>query len=288
MSNSISLNSQNTTNYIDICKSELDPNYVTHYTNESNRLSNRALIYAVAFPVIIATSIALVAAFAPPFLIVTGFTALLLISVVHKIYCDLTLKSELTQERANQFKSIQEHHESLTNATPAQIQQMLKEKGIDFVIGIRQNDQQLATLKPVLARHLFWEERIDQLKKSQEKTLKQVNKLTAQNTQGNKAAISALQGDVLNLESQLVTAKVKCAFVNAALFNPTCKGRLEDLGTFSTLSGQERAVALAASASKANDFFLFNQPNLSAITFEDAKRSTIRQLGMRLYPNIQR
>ncbi|GEM_PF-5330356 len=288
MSISILHNSQSAPLYLDLCKSELDPSLAMIYSKESELEANLALVYCVAFPIIIATSLAITATFAPVFLIVTGFTALLLIYPLKEIYSNTAINAELKEARFRQLKSLQKHYESLAQATPAQIQQMLKEKGIDFVIGMGQNDPQLTTLKPMLARYLFWEERITELKKSQEKKLRRAETLTTENAEQNKIAISNLQRDALNIESQLVTAKVKCAFVNAALFHPTCKGCLENIGTFSTLSGEERAIALGAKASKANDFFLFNQPHLSAITFEDAKRCTIRQLGMRLYPHIQR
>ena len=290
MSASISLNSYTTpvaaNTYLEFCEKELDPALIASFTKESTDFANSALIRAIAFPVIVLAALSTAALIAPIFTIVIGFSSVLLLNHIKKVYSALILKSELAQERVNQLNLIHTHYQTLTNSTPAQIQQMLKEKGINFIIGMGQNDPRLTHLKPLIARHLFWEEHIQALKIKQQEKLQQAGTLTAQNSTLNRKEIYALQSQALEFEKQTLVAKVKCAFVNAVLFNPIAKGNLEDLGTFSMLSGQERAIALASNASRANDLFSFNRPNATAITYDEAKQYTIPQLAMHLYRNM--
>lgn len=290
MSSSVSLGTQPSPSlantYLQFCQNELDPALITAFTKESNDFANAALVRAVAFPIIVGSTLLTAAVIAPIFTIVIGFSSVLLLLQVKKVYSTLILKSELAQERVNQLSCLHKHYESLANSTPAEIQQMLKEKGHSFIIGIGQNDAQLSTLKPILARHLFWEEHIAVYQKYQNGKLKLADFLTKENFKLNRKEIYDLQSEALEFKKQMLVAKVKCAFVSAALFNPKAKGNLEDLGTFSVLSGQEMAIATASTVSKSNDLFQFNLPNAPAVTYDQAMQYTIPQLAMLLYRNI--
>ena len=283
MSTSVSLN-QPTNTYLELCENQLDPAFVSFYTAESNDFANSALVRVVASCFFALASLATAAYIAPIFTIVIGFSSVLLLHHVKKVYSSLMQKSELAQERANQFSSIQAHYQSLTHSTPTQIQQMLKDKGLSFVIGMGVNDPKLTSLKPLIARHLYWEERIAELKSLQDEKFKRASSLTKQGFELNRGEIFAAQSQALEYEKQALNAKVKCAFVNAVLFNPTYKGRFEDLGRFSILTGQERAIALPLGVAKANDFFEFNRQD--AITYDEAKCNTIPQIAMHLYRNM--
>ena len=285
MSTLVSLN-QPTNTYLELCEKELDPALIDRYTKESNSFANSALVRAVAYPLFVIASLATAAIIAPIFTIVIGFSSVMLLFHVKKAYSSLILKSELAHERANQLNAIQAHHLTLANSTPAQIQQMLKDKGLSFIIGMIPNDPKLISLKPALARHLYWEDRIAELKSLQDEKLVRAGSLTKQNFELNRNEIFAAQSQALEFEKQALNAKVKCAFVNAVLFNPTYKGNLENLGRFSILSGEERAIAVPSGVAKANDFFQFNRPNAPAITYDEAKCNTIPQLAMHLYRNM--
>ena len=112
---------------------------------------------------------------------------------------------------------------------------MLKDRGLNCVIGMAPNDSKLLSLKPALARHLYWEDRIAELKSLQNEKNGLACSLTKRNFELNRNEIFAAQSQALEFEKQALIAKVKCAFVNAVLFNPTYKGNLEELGRFSIL-----------------------------------------------------
>lgn len=290
MSASIALNPNSssgaTKTYLNFCEEQLDPALISSYTQESHGFANSAMIRAVAYPIMAAVAFITTTIYAPIFTIIIGFSSILLLSHVKKVYSEFIRQSDVAQQRADQLNLINQHYQGLSNSTPGQLQQILKDKGISFVIGMQQNDPRLTSLKPLIARHLFWEGRIEELKTKQQEKLQLAKKLTERNFELNRNEIHDLQSDALEFENQALIAKVKGAFISAVIRRPDYKGTLEDLGTFSNLSGQERGIARASSAAKANDFFNFNRPGAPSIKYDEAKQNTLSQLSMHLYPNM--
>lgn len=277
---------QTSKTYLQFCEEELSPGKIDAFGIASQCWKATAIIAATMLSILVASAFVLVILFAPLVfpISVAGVCALFLLWGVKEVYSYCDMKSQLNSDRAQQLRAIEKHHQTLSNATPERIQSVLSQKGISYVTGMGANSPRLITLKPLIARHLFWEDRMKELEKKQNEKAAAAAKLSKANSVANRDHIYALQSEAVGLEAETLKAKVKCAFVHAVLRKPEFKGSFEKLGKFSHLSGQERTMALAAKTPGADDFFIFNGPNAKKITLSEAKTFTISQLAILKMP----
>lgn len=268
--------------YLELCQDELDPKVQASYHRDStlNRVAATATI--VAFTALMIGGFIAIIVHAPVFVPLAGICSLLLLGLIKKVYSMFNQKADIASKRAEQLGIINKHYQELTNFTPQQIQQFLHDKAIYNVTGMQFNDPQLTTLKPLMARHLFWEGQAQEWSKKQAKQIEKADKLSNEDLIENRDEIYELRSDALQIEQIALESKIKNAFINAVMRRPQFAQKLEDLGTFSPLTGQERAIAIQLGSNNSDAFFSFKNTSMPAIRYHEAKQLSVSELAMRL------
>jgi hypothetical protein len=268
------LASQAPKTYLQLCEEELRPRHISPescLTAQYYHTKAVAIIQVIALTILVGTAFSAVAIYFPALIPVAAFSALFILWTAKDGYLFQGMQAQFLLDTAEQLRSIRKHYTGREGTTAVQMQRILNQKGVPYVFGMEKNDKQLTQLKPVLARHLYWEDQIQDLQKKQAKMLDAAGKAKGRDK------VYELRSIALELENEALVAKVKCAFVQAMLRKPKSTKTFEGLGKFSPLSGQERAIAIGATAPQAKEFFVFNKKE--AITFDEAKRCTISQLA---------
>lgn len=264
------------------CQEELNPELLASYDQKSTLWKVAAIATLVAFTALMIGGFIATALYAPVFIPIIGITSLILLSQINRVYRTFDNWSTQSHERADQLREINRHYHELSGSTPAQIQQILRQKGIHNVTGMQYNDPNLTTLKPLIARHLFWEGHVEKLQKLKQEKLDEAAKLTSESFTDHREEIYDLRSEALELEKQALESKVKNSFINAALRRPHFAGTLADVGTFSALSGQERAAGIPMNVAGAGEFFTFKARNVAPIQYNEVKQIGVADLAMRM------
>ena len=272
--------------YLQQCSEDLQPGNLTSWQRKSTLYQVASVATLVAYTILAVGGLALSIFYAPIFVPVVAITSAFLLKFVQNGASILEGLSGQARARADQIKQISEHFQTLSSSSTQQIQQTLQEKGVQWstIPGMTQDPSNLKTLNPLLARHLFWEKQIEKLEGQKKSKLSEASRLVAESEEKNQAEIYNLRSAALIIEKNLLESKIKNAFVNAVLRQPTFKGSLENVGTFSPLSGQERAVGNAASSGSATKFFTFKNNTTPTLTFDEVKSLGISELALRLMP----
>jgi hypothetical protein len=264
--------------YLEHAQEELNPDLLAIQDRKSTLWKVAAVGNFVLFAVAMA-GVSIITGFYLPIAIpLVAIGAIVLLEPAKKAYALFMSWSMTAAERAAQLRAIHEHYQALDNATPEQLQSILESKGIDHVTGIKVND-----LKPLIARHLFWENQIENLNEAGAKKLKEAKKLSESDFAENRERIYTLQSEALEHEKQALESKVKNAFINAVLRRPDFVGTLEEMGTFSFLSGQERAIGMQSSPTQ-EAFFTFKNASMQPLHYSEVKRSSLTDLALRMIP----
>lgn len=268
--------------YLQFAEEELSPDLLASYNQKATLWKVAAVASVVLFTVIAVGGFAASAYLLPVTIPLVGLCAYVMMAQAMKVYSMFEKWSDTATERATQLSAINKHYEDMSSSTPQALQEILRSKGIHNVVGMQQNDPNLTTLNPLIARHLFWEQHTaDQLKIKEDK-IEEARKLSEKDFVENRDTIYELNSEALEFEMQALESKVKNAFINAVLRRPHYAGTLEDLGTFSQLTGQERAMAMQAKAPHANEFFTFKNKAMPLITYNDVKRESVAELAIRM------
>lgn len=270
--------------YLQQCIEDLSPSNLSSLEWNSTLYRVASSATYVAFTVLAVGGIAAAAAFAPIYIPMIAISSILLLKFVQKGHDLLDEKADQARARAAQLKEIIRLHQQMSNMTLQQIQEALQQKGVQWFMipGMMFNPTNLETLKPLIARHSFWEGYIQKLEEKKQNKIDEAAKAIAKNYADNKDTIYDLHCETLEIEKNILEAKVKNAFINAVLRRPDHIGTLDDLGSFSEVSGQERAMADAVSSTSLNDFFKFKKSAIPTIKVDEVRRMTISDLAMRL------
>ncbi len=268
--------------YLQFCEEELNPDLLSSCSRKSTLWKVAAVTTLVAFTALMVGALVASALYAPIFFPMVGVCCILPLGQVQKVYRLFVKWSDEASERAVQLGAINGHYQELSGSTPSQLQQLVGQKGINNITGMQHNDPNLTTLKPLIARHLFWEGHVEELTKKMQEKLDEASKLSSEGYTENKDEIYELRSEALEIEKQVLESKAKNAFINAVIRRPHYMGNLEDLGTFSPLSGQERAIGSQAGAAGTNEFFSFKARSMPGIFYNEAKQLSVPDLAMRM------
>ena len=213
-----------------------------------------------------------------PFITIGGAFVL---KEVQKTHDQFEQFSKYAQERSEQLKEISRQYQALSNTTLLQLQNILQQRGIFWFMipGMLQNPGNLTSLIPLIARHNFWEEHLQNIEMKKQDVLVEAGKMD--NEGNHQEEVHDLRCEALEIEKMALEAKIKNSFINAVIRRPNYVGTLDDLGTFSILSGQERAIGNAVAAPCINHFFSFKS-NEAPITVDEVKKMKISDLAMRM------
>lgn len=270
--------------YLQQCVDDLDSSHISFWQCKSTRWRVAAVATYVAFTVLAVGSLAASAVFAPIYIPIIAVSSFFFLKVVNRGHDLFEKWSDQAYARIEQLKAISRHHQELTSATPEQIQHTLFQKGVQWFMipGMMQSPANLARLKPLIARHNFWEGYVRKLEEKKQAKLIEAAKLSTENYEENKNEIYDLRSEALEIEKRALEGKLKNAFVNAVIRQPTYVGTMDGLGCFSIVSGQERAIGNAASAASVNEFFTFKNGRTPAITVGEVKSMAISDLALRI------
>jgi len=271
--------------YLQQCVDDLDANN-SSWQWKSRQWQIAAVATYVAFTVLTVGSIAATAVFFPIYIPIIAVSSIFLLKFVTKGHDLFEQWSDQAHARVEQLKEISRHQQELASATPQQIQETLSQKGIQWwmIPGMMQSPADLATLKPLIARRTFWEGHVQKLEEKKRAKLAEAEKLSTESYDENQNEIYDLRCEALEIERRSLEGRLKNAFINAVILRPSHVGAMEDLGSFSQVSGQERAIGNAASAASVNDFFTFKNGQTPTITVDEVKRMAISDLAMRMIP----
>ena len=267
--------------FLQHCEEELAPKLRASFEENAILWKVAAVATLVAFAVLVLSAFVATGLFAPLYIPLIGISSIILLSQITSIYQMFQSRAAQASERAEQLKEINDHYQTLDASTPAQLQEILDQKGIRMIPGMQRNDPRLTTLKPLIARHLFWEGQTNSLQESAQEKLREAARLKQQNATGNREEIFQLRHEALEWENEALESKCKNAFINAVIRRPYYTGTLDDLGSFTEFSGLERAVNAANNISDTNNLFTFKNSSVPPIKYSDAKHSSVADLSYR-------
>ncbi len=272
--------------FLATCVEELNPNTVSEFESQAKWKEIAAVGTIVAFIALAIGAFILTGIFLSPiYLPLAGISSLLLAPTVLSYYNKFHQESEFAKKQAAKHTEIQRHYQDLTAKTSVQIQEILLQKGINWlqIPGMTQaNPQKLDEIKPLIARHLYWEGQIQASEKQKQDQQTKLRDLRAGNFEENRGNIYKTSQEILESERSIADAKLICGFINAVLRKPSFVGGMSDVGTMSTLSTGERLVAGALGDASANQLFAFNNRAIQPLTQDDVTRMNVAQLGQRI------
>lgn len=284
--------------FLDLCIEQLDPSVANALESNSywkDIAGKAAVIGLVALSSLYVSGLVAAGIFyAPVYIAISGCLAIahlgvVVLAVLVAEYAEekLTQPSQADAARANDLKETNRYYQVLTGFSLEALQTILSRDGIDWksIPGMSESPENLNTLKPLIAHHLFWETRIQSLMEEKQNTLQKAQNLTTANYDDNREEIYTLRSQALELEKSVLEAKVKDAFILAAIRQPTMTKTLDDIGYFSKFTQRERAIGNALSDARVNHFFIFNAA-LAPLTIDEALASTF-QISSRILETAQ-
>lgn len=273
--------------FLDYSIEELDPNQTASLERQSFLWKTAAVTTLVAYTTLAVGIFIGTGVFAPTYIPLAGICSLVFLNTVYSFVKTFQQNSVQAINRANQLKKIQHHYADLTHATVENLQGILLRKmGIIWfqIPGMLQHPENLKLLKPLIARHLFWEGYIQQIEETKRTILQKASRLIAQNNPENREEIYELRATSLELDDLILKSKVKDAFVLAAIQHPDLKGTVDNIGDFSPLSSQERILGREVEVNDPtlHHLFIFKNPNIVPLTIEEVKRNRIIDLSRRI------
>jgi hypothetical protein len=193
------------------------------------------------------------------------------------------IASHLLQNEADEIleqvaepKAISAHLPAFSE--PQQIQQYLAQNGIG-----NQRPEDLLRLKPVIAYHQYQHTLFEKHTRQAQENCQKANRIAAE-TAAKPEPNLELQKDLLNAtfnricsdcqESLALQAKMKMAFITAAIVRPNYTGDLETIGMDFNLN-------FFHIGNPANHIFIFKNRNLAPITVAELRQMRVAELGQR-------
>jgi hypothetical protein len=274
-----------TTSYLDRCIEDLSHDKVVSSEKKANHWQIISIVSTVAFFALsigafIATSILF-----PAHMPIAGIGALLLALPTVQQIQKFQEWAQAAQYETEKYKAIQHNYSDLTRQLPLQLQQTLLYMGINWnQIPGMQNPANLSRLNPLLAQAKYLEQQTDYWLKERDKNIDAARLISSAGaTPGQIDQKLLFTHRALRYEHQALQLKIQNAFTNAVLRNPDFKGSLENLGTLSKITYQERLFGNALNDPTSNQILSLNHPNLAPITFDEVKTMTVAALGQRIF-----
>ena len=185
-------------------------------------------------------------------------------------------KAEEILEQIEEPKAVSAHLPAF--AAPQQIQHYLTQNGIG-----NQRPEDLLRLKPLLAHHAYLHTLVEKHTGKAQEHFQKANRIAAETTLKPEQSFEIQKGllDVTfwricsdDQESDALKAKIKMAFINAAILCPDYKDDLETIG----MNFNRNLFHLG---NPANHIFIFKNRNLAPITVAELRQMRVAELGQR-------
>ena len=261
--------STNAKNYLNRTAEMLKPEAINSFSKKHTAWKVAAIVTTVALSVlavaILAASIALTATgvFSPVAIPIGILVSIGLGTLAAFIGTKFWRNSENNKAQLEVCKELPRYYEPLKNLTPDQIRDNLIEKGL-LERQIPDNPEDLRALTPLIARQDMLQARIERLETEREA------QTAATRGTSNRSSHPVLD---LELEDEILRAKVEAAFVNAMLRMPNFSGEPKDL--FYILKD--------SLIKKHSNYLHFKVGQIHPTRMEEMQNLTIAEHGQRIF-----
>jgi hypothetical protein len=269
------------------CIEDLSPDKVSSSKKWSIVYLVAAGATAVAYTIFAAGLSATAAILAAPYAPFVSLGAILGALPIANFVKTLLESSQSCEKEANQYRAIQECHQTLIQQGPQNAHVELMRRGINWanIPGQsihRPND--VAAVYPVLARAIYLDRKAQEDVQLKEDLIHQADVLESdQSYVEHRQKAYELRNAALFTEQRAMEAKIEAAFADAVLRKGNFNGSLKDVGFLSSDNAIERMLRSALNGSSgAHGFFTFANRNLAPITFNEVRTMTVAQLGQRI------
>lgn len=278
----------NPTNILEKCKAELDPQLRESFDRESFWWQAAHITAQLALSLFVVGGFIATALYAAPFIPLAGIGALVIYKTGSQAIKSLKKSSEEAHLRTDQLGQIRKYYDALCQTPDQELRAKLRTAGITTLAGHSVANSRalpenyLRTLAPLFARYVYWMNQTADLDKQGTDLIR-----FAAKEKEEKNRFKALS-KAAEIESLILESKIKNAFIGAAIQFPcSVNVSLDDIGEFSPLSGQERAIQRQIGIADAENVFTFHSANIAPIGFAEAKNLSVPELALRILPVLQ-
>jgi hypothetical protein len=271
-----------TKTFLDRCNEELNPAVASAFERQRFWWNTASTVTLVAFTSFAVGTFFATGIFAPVYVPIAGLCTLLFLEPISRIAQKFQDYAKNAQAQADQLKEINRNLQVLNQTHPVQLQIQLPHMGITWLPNAAQNPNELNAVKPLIARHQFWQSHIAKLFERKQTVLQEAQNLINESYPNNRKEIYELRATALEIDRQILESKLKNAFTIAALRRPTLRGTLESIGEISSLSMQERVVGNALGDATVNTFFTFRNRAGATLTVDQMKQTSPADLSLML------
>jgi hypothetical protein len=268
------------------CFENLSPDKISTAKRWSNLYLVAAGVTFVAFTALSAGLFAAAGFLAPLYVPFVGIGALLSALPVVNFVKKFLESSQDCDKQAIKYRSIQQHHNTLTQQGPQNAHLNLIRRGITWfqIPGQALNHpDDIAAIYPILAHAMYLDDKIQEDLQTKERLTNEANTLVGADFTANRQTIYELRTAALFTEQRAMETKVEAAFVNAVLRKANFNGSLEDIASLTRVNYFDRMLGNELNSGAAvNEFLTFKNRNLASITFNEVKTLTVAQLGQRI------
>lgn len=276
--------------YLDYCNAQLQPSVIKKIESDSYWKEVADATALVAFTTLSAGFFIAVATYASVSLSIRGCFAIALVLLTITIAVAERLEKKWIQpakadaEHANDLKETNRYYQVLTELPLEALLAILLKAGIDWasIPCLSEKPENIHTLKPLIAHHVFWAMRTKDLEKQKKYALRKAEKLATPNHNESLKEINKLYNQAQGLERSALESKVNDAFVLAAIQRPDLTGSLSDIGSFPTFTRKDRLIDYAI----VNSFFIFKNTAFAPLTVDQITQTSAANLSKRLLAAI--
>ena len=270
--------------YLDRCWEQLDPKQITSSQRSSTLWKIAAGASLVAYTVFALAVFISVTLFCPIYAPVTGLALTLAAPAAVAVYNALMKKAAQAQDEKKGIEALQKHYKPISSLKKESVQKKLSQLGITATKHFDQLKVLLAKRNCLLEAYRSFEKKA----KEQAKSLRKIQSSYAKQPHTKiEKNLKEKQKELLRTQRWVLEAKTATAFIDALMRAPhftKFKKIPKDLYTFSPYGTTHQTLGNACNDPNAKIFLRFKNKKLKPITFKQAQRATIPELGARISP----
>ncbi len=284
--------------YLQRTVEELDPKLISSHESNATLWNVAAKVILVAFVIVAVGAFIAAGIFVPAYLPLVAVAAFCLMNPTLSLHNLCKEVSYTTEQLAERLKKTAQKFESLP-AEPRLLGVKLLEKGIAYntLPGVQGLDD-LVRLKPLIAQYDYWAEQQAFFERQARECIQNAEEAVrapAPAAEGNaqseasnaqapapsaqpaaaeepsnpsaiKEKVKLFRIAAINAQQSALICKTQAAFAHAVIKRPEFAGSVNDLVELNLISLKERAIAREFNDPTADDFLLFKQRDIQAIT----------------------
>ncbi len=256
-------------NYLDRYVEFMDEKTEKSHNNYSKMWKVAAIVSLVAFTAIAVGAVVVSGFFVPMYVPIVIIASSLLMAPMVQVYKKLEAFAEGHSLLAQQSKDVRAEHERLSQT-----------------MGLSEyKPEQL----PFMAQLHYWKGRMEEMQSKYTQAIEEIKEKIPHKQDPDVAMkIRELEETALSLESQLMKAKTKAAFMYGLLLNPEFSEELDSLIEVNAMSFEEKALAHRFQDPSAEVYISFKEGRQGpSISYREAHALSIADLSDRIFAGIE-